>query len=120
MHRAGRADRARPRSAHFRVVPRAARVLRYPRPRPGIVSSSARLPHEPPDTGRMRHAARGHPAGRQDHPMKREDIGFRELLERVLPLQELPPAERLQVQRALNSGIESELERAAYLTIETL
>ena len=52
--------------------------------------------------------------------MKREDIGFRELLERVLPLQELPPAERLQVQRALNSGIESELERAAYLTIETL
>jgi diguanylate cyclase (GGDEF)-like protein len=52
--------------------------------------------------------------------MKREDIGFRELLERVLPLQELPPAERLQVQRALNSGIESELERAAFLTLETL
>ena len=52
--------------------------------------------------------------------MKREDIGFRELLERVLPLQELPPAERLRVQRALNSGIESELERAAYLTLETL
>src|SRR5467141_3134407 len=52
--------------------------------------------------------------------MKREDIGLRELLERVLPLQELPPAERLQVQRALASGIESELERAAFLTLETL
>jgi diguanylate cyclase (GGDEF)-like protein len=52
--------------------------------------------------------------------MKRQDIGFRDLLERVLPLHELPPPERLRVQRALNSGIESELEHAALLTIETL
>ena len=52
--------------------------------------------------------------------MKREDIGFRELLERVLPLQELPPAERLRVQRALSGGIETELQRAALLTIEKL
>ena len=52
--------------------------------------------------------------------MKREDIGFRELLERVLPLQELPPAERLRVQRALSGGIEAELQRAALLTIERL
>jgi diguanylate cyclase (GGDEF)-like protein len=52
--------------------------------------------------------------------MKREDIGFRELLERVLPLQELPPADRLLVQRALGSGIEAELQQAAFLTIEKL
>jgi diguanylate cyclase (GGDEF)-like protein len=52
--------------------------------------------------------------------MKRKDIGFRELLERVLPLQELPPADRLLVQRALTSGVEQQLEHAALQAIEQL
>lgn len=52
--------------------------------------------------------------------MKQLDIGFRELLERVLPLEELPPADRLRVQRALRGGITREIEDAALLTIERL
>jgi len=52
--------------------------------------------------------------------MKQRDIGFRELLERVLPLDELPPADRLRVQRALNGGITREIEDAALFTIERL
>ena len=52
--------------------------------------------------------------------MKQRDIGFRELLERVLPLEELPPADRLRVQRALSGGISREIEDAALFTIERL
>ncbi|MEK7330947.1 MAG: GGDEF domain-containing protein [Candidatus Eisenbacteria bacterium] len=52
--------------------------------------------------------------------MKQRDIGFRELLERVLPLEELPPADRLRVQRALSGGITREIEDAALFTIERL
>lgn len=52
--------------------------------------------------------------------MKRKDIGFRELLERVLPLEALPPADRLLVQRALTSGVEAQLESAALLALEQL
>ncbi len=52
--------------------------------------------------------------------MKQRDIGFRELLERVLPLEELPPADRSRVQRALSSGVTREIESAALSTIERL
>lgn len=52
--------------------------------------------------------------------MKQRDIGFRELLERVLPLEELPPADRLRVQRALSGGITREIQDAAMFTIERL
>jgi len=52
--------------------------------------------------------------------MKQRDIGFRELLERVLPLEELPAADRSRVERALSSGAASEIERAALSTIERL
>jgi diguanylate cyclase (GGDEF)-like protein len=45
--------------------------------------------------------------------MQQKDIDFRELLERVLPLDELPPADRLHVQRALRSGIAEHVEQAA-------
>ena len=62
----------------------------------------------------------GHSRKEAGTPMKRKDIGFRELLERVLPLQELPPADRLLVQRALTSGVEEQLEHAALQAIEQL
>jgi diguanylate cyclase (GGDEF)-like protein len=52
--------------------------------------------------------------------MKQRDIGFRELLEHVLPLEELPPADRLRVQRALSGGIAREIEDAGLFTIERL
>ena len=52
--------------------------------------------------------------------MKQRDIGFRELLERVLPLEELAPAERSRVQRALSSGVARDIESAALSTIERL
>ena len=41
--------------------------------------------------------------------MKRQPIDFRQLLERVLPIEELPTTERLRVQRALRTGIASQL-----------
>ena len=52
--------------------------------------------------------------------MKQRDIGFRELLERVLPLEELTAADRLRVERALTSGAARDIERAALSTIERL
>ncbi len=52
--------------------------------------------------------------------MKQRDIGFRELLERVLPLEELPPADRSRVERALSSGAAGEIERAALSALERL
>jgi diguanylate cyclase (GGDEF)-like protein len=52
--------------------------------------------------------------------MKQRDIGFRELLERVLPLEDLAPADRSRVQRALNSGVARDIESAALTTIERL
>jgi len=52
--------------------------------------------------------------------MKQRDIGFRELLERVLPLEELPAADRSRVERALSSGAAREIENAALSTIERL
>ncbi len=52
--------------------------------------------------------------------MKQRAIDFRELLERLLPLDELPAADRLHVQRALQTGIASQLEQAALLALSRL
>ncbi len=52
--------------------------------------------------------------------MKRKSIDFRELLERLLPLDELPPASRMEAQRALKAGAGRELERAALLVLAQL
>ena len=52
--------------------------------------------------------------------MKQQQIGFRELLERLLPVDELPSVDRLRVQRALRSGIALEVERAAMRAIDLL
>lgn len=52
--------------------------------------------------------------------MKQTPIGFRDLLEHVLPLDELPSVDRLMVQRALQSGIARQLEAAALLALERL
>ncbi len=52
--------------------------------------------------------------------MKQQQIGFRDLLERLLPLEELPSVDRLRVQRALRSGIAVEVERAAMRAIDLL
>src|SRR5258706_7232882 len=52
--------------------------------------------------------------------MKQQHIGFRDLLERLLPIDELPSVDRLRVQRALRSGIAVEVERAAMRAIDLL
>ena len=52
--------------------------------------------------------------------MKQRQIGFRDLLERLLPIEELPPVDRMRVQRALRSGVGSEVERAAMHAIDLL
>lgn len=53
-------------------------------------------------------------------PMKQKHIGFRDLLERLLPIEELPPVDRMRVQRALRSGVGNEVERAAMHAIDLL
>jgi diguanylate cyclase (GGDEF)-like protein len=52
--------------------------------------------------------------------MKRKHIEFRELLERLLPLDELPAADRFRIQRALLSGAADQLEQAALLALSRL
>ena len=52
--------------------------------------------------------------------MRQQAIDFRELLERVLPLQHLPTVDRLQVQRALQSGVAREVEEAGLMALERL
>ncbi len=52
--------------------------------------------------------------------MKQQDIGFRDLLERLLPLDELPPADRRAVQAALLTGVGSQIEQAALLALRRL
>ncbi len=52
--------------------------------------------------------------------MKQKQIGFRDLLERLLPVDELPPVDRMRVQRALRSGVLAELEHAALHAIDLL
>src|SRR5262249_23406879 len=53
-------------------------------------------------------------------PVKQQHIGFRDLLERLLPIEDLPSVDRLRVQRALRSGIAVEVERAALRAIDLL
>ena len=52
--------------------------------------------------------------------MQRKHIDFRELLERLLPLEELPPADRSAVERALKSGVSRELQQAALYAVRQL
>jgi len=52
--------------------------------------------------------------------MRQQAIDFRELLERVLPLEHLPAGDRLHVQRALQSGLSREVEAAALMALEAL
>jgi diguanylate cyclase (GGDEF)-like protein len=52
--------------------------------------------------------------------VKQEEISFRDLLERVLPLHQLPPPERLRVERALQSGVAGQLEEAALYALRRL
>jgi len=52
--------------------------------------------------------------------MKRVPISFQTLLEKVLPLEDLPLAERLRVERALRSGTTGQLEQVALMAIEQL
>jgi diguanylate cyclase (GGDEF)-like protein len=52
--------------------------------------------------------------------MLRKPIDFRELLERLLPLDRLPTAERLQVQRVLANGDRAQIEQMALAVLERL
>jgi len=52
--------------------------------------------------------------------MRRKHIEFRELLERLLPLEELPLADRGAVERALKSGVSEQLEQAALYALQQL
>lgn len=52
--------------------------------------------------------------------MKQRTIGFRELLEKVLPLDELATGDRLSVERALRSGLSGQLEQAAFHALRRL
>src|SRR2546425_9168378 len=52
--------------------------------------------------------------------MPQEHIDFRGLLERVLPLDALPAAERARVQRALATGVSEQIEQAALLALAQL
>jgi diguanylate cyclase (GGDEF)-like protein len=52
--------------------------------------------------------------------MRQKAIDFRELIERLLPLEELPPTDRLRVQRALQAGVSTQLEQAALYALSRL
>ncbi len=52
--------------------------------------------------------------------MKQQHIGFKDLLERLLPIDQLPPVDRMRVHRALRSGVAIEVERAAMHAIDLL
>ena len=52
--------------------------------------------------------------------MNQENIGFRDLLERLLPIDELPPSDRRAVQRALNSGSATQIEQATWVALRRL
>lgn len=52
--------------------------------------------------------------------MKQKNIGFKDLLEHLLPIHELPSVERLRIQRALRSDLAVEVERAAMTAIGML
>jgi diguanylate cyclase (GGDEF)-like protein len=64
--------------------------------------------------------AKGHPDREAGTAVKREPIGFRELLDKVLPLDQLAPPGRTQVQKTLETGVTRQLEAAALMAIERL
>jgi diguanylate cyclase (GGDEF)-like protein len=57
---------------------------------------------------------------RQGRPMQQKAIDFRELIEHLLPLDELPSTDRLRIRRALQTGISSQLEQAALYALARL
>ena len=52
--------------------------------------------------------------------MKQKAINFRELLEGLLPLDELPPGDRLRIHRALATGVGVQIEQAALAALSQL
>jgi len=52
--------------------------------------------------------------------MKEKDIEFRELIERLLPLDQLLPGDRLRVHRALAGGVGVQIEQAALAALSQL
>src|SRR5262245_8635824 len=58
--------------------------------------------------------------GWRKRSMSQPVIGFRELLERVLPLDRLPSSDRMRVQQALRVGLLHEVEAAALMAMERL
>ena len=52
--------------------------------------------------------------------MLQQSIDFKALLERFLPVAELPPADRLRVRRALNSGVRAQIEQAGLMALREL
>lgn len=57
---------------------------------------------------------------RQGRPMLRKTIDFRQLLERLMPLQEMPTSDRLRFQRTLETGLSAQLEDAARYLLSRL
>ncbi len=57
---------------------------------------------------------------RQGRPMLQKAIDFRQLVERLLPLQEMPTSDRQRVQRALETGLSGQLEEAAQYLLSRL
>jgi diguanylate cyclase (GGDEF)-like protein len=57
---------------------------------------------------------------RQGSPMLRKTIDFRQLVERLLPLEEMPASDRQRVQRALETGVSGQLEDAAQYLLSRL
>ena len=52
--------------------------------------------------------------------MKQKSIDFRELLQRLLPLDELPPSDRLSIHRALATGVGAQIEQVALAALGQL
>ena len=52
--------------------------------------------------------------------MKQKSIDFRELLQRLLPLDELPPSDRLNIHRALATGVGTQIEQVALAALGQL
>ena len=57
---------------------------------------------------------------KQGRRMRQKAIDFRELIEHLLPLDELPPTDRLRVRRALQTGVSAQLEQAALFALTRL
>jgi diguanylate cyclase (GGDEF)-like protein len=52
--------------------------------------------------------------------MKQKSIDFRELLQRLLPLDQLPPSDRLSIHRALATGVGAQIEQVALAALGQL